>query len=257
MKIREYVRSELNKMLIPIPTEERGLYYDFINENIHVNLNEGLYKTYPPETAKRYIQTLFGLSDGQIDLVRKNVDKPEECRIVVLYSDEYDNKKNMTRAMNLCGYTISKSMKHDDGYLEEVYIPINLPDINEIVRKYDVILHVTPLYYKDKILKNGFVPRSKNVMFSYPDRVFFFRGNIPPQELFFQVADFDDKRKNKLNNRNYCMFAVNPRKIPDDVGFHTDLTYPFGIYTNDNIPSSAIEYYKVFNLDEILKQITF
>ena len=138
--------------------------------------------------------------------------------------------------------------------MEEIYIPINLPNLNDIVRKYDFITHVTPLYNKSNILSKGFVPKSKNTMFSYPDRVFFFKGDTPFKEILYQCIDFDSKLTNKRNNHSYTIFVIDTKKIPNNVNFHTDLTCPCGIYTNDNLTPKCIKSYQDFNVEELKKK---
>lgn len=250
--VRKIVKEEINKVLIAFPTEEKGIYFDFSDDNFSINLNEGLYKTYPPNTTVKYVKKLFNLTDDMIGILDTNGSTPEEKRIWSVYCDLYENSKRMEKAMLCCGYTLSKE-ERDDNIIQQIYIPINPPNINDIVRKYDHITHITPIYYKEKILKRGFVPKSTNVMFSYPERVFFFKGDTPPIEMSYQIIDFDEKRKNKRNNHTYTLFTVDTKKIPENVNFHTDLTYPFGIYTNDNIPPSAIRHTQDFDCTQLFK----
>lgn len=206
VSIKQMVNEETSKLLLPISDSGRGIYFDYIDESISINLNEGLYRTYPPETAKNYVQRLFGLSDNMIRLVSNNGNLPEEQRIQVLFYNGYGNQERMKRAMYLCGYTISKSMRHENDYIEEIYIPINLPNLNDIVKKYDFITHVSPQYFKHKILNIGFVPKSINAMFSYTDRIFFFKGDTPFQEIIYQTMDFDSKntKKNIMSMYIHC-----------------------------------------------------
>ena len=246
--------KDLGKLLFVTPSLENRLYRDFVDKGNKVNLNEGLYKTYPPNTALRYIKDLFSLNDEQIRINSKNGKTPEEKRIQVKYYDVYNNREKMAKAMLLCGYTLSKYQKEGDDIVEEIYTPINLPNLNDIVRKYSFITHITPSYNKDKILSKGFVPKSKNEMFSYTDRVFFFKGDTPMQEILFQAMDFDNHLKNKRNNHIYTIFILNTSKIPENVHFHTDLTYPCGIYTTENIPPQCIKSCQDFDVTALRKQ---
>jgi hypothetical protein len=243
--IKGIIKEEVNKILFVNPSIENHLYLDY--ENYQINLNEGIYKTYPPDTARRYVMNLFNLNEKQIIVYGANGKLPEEKRLWVAYYNEYGNKKKMTKAMMLCGYTLSKSMNRDDGLIEEIYSPINLPNINDIVRKYSFITHITPSYNKDKILSKGFIPKSKNEMFSYNDRIFFFKGDTPINEIMFQAFEFDRMLKNKRNEHSYTIFSIDTQKIPDNVNFHTDLTYPCGIYTTENVPPNCIKGYQDFN----------
>lgn len=184
-EIKSIVREELGKFLFDRPSLSNMLYNVFYNDNYKVDLDEGLYKTYPPETARRYIMDLFNLDNSQIFVYGKNRTLTEEKRLIVSYYGDNGNKEEMKKAMLLCGYTISREAKSDNGFIQQSYIPINLPNLNDIVKKYKHITHVTPIYNKDKFLSIGFVPKSKNEMFSYNDRVFFFKGDTPPIEILY------------------------------------------------------------------------
>ena len=254
-EIKSIVKEELKKFLFDRPSLNNALYRDLLDENYKIDLDEGLYKTYPPKTARRYIMDLFNLDDSQIIVYSKNGGLPEEKRLIVSYYDGYDNKEKMKKAMLLCGYTMSKETRSDNGIIQQSYIPINLPNLNDVIRKYKFITHVTPIYNKDKILSIGFVPKSKNEMFSYNDRVFFFKGDTPPIEILYQVNDFDDKLKNKRNNHIYTLFSISTGKIPKNVNFHTDLTYPCGIYTTENVPPSCIANYQDFDIIKLKDKI--
>lgn len=251
--ISKLISEEISKVLIPIPDAGRGIYNDFINFN-DICIDEGIYKTFPPFTTVKYIKKLFGLQDNMIRIVSTNGSLPEEKRMQVIYYDGYDNTEKMERAMQLCGYTISKSIKRTDGYIEGIYIPINLPNLDDIVKKYDFIIHVSPQYFKQKILDIGFIPKSINTMFSYRDRVFFFKGNTPFKEIIYQIMDFDSNNKKKYNNHIYTIYKIGTKKLPSNVHFHTDLTYPYGIYTTENVSPICIETYKDFNIEEFNKQ---
>ena len=252
--VKDIVRGEIGKILPIVGTLDNHLFLDYVRDDYKVNLNEGLYKTYPPSTAVRYIKNLFGLEDKDIWVHDNQNSSPEEKRLVTVYADVYGNREKMKKAMLLCGYTLSKCQKDDDGTVREIYIPINLPNLNDIVRKYSFITHITPSYNKDKILSKGFIPKSKNEMFSYTDRVFFFKGDTPMQEILFQAMDFDNHLKNKRNNHIYTIFILNTSKIPDNVHFHTDLTYPCGIYTTENIPPQCIKSCQDFDVASLRKQ---
>lgn len=253
-RIREILNKEISKVLFTNESLDNHLYLDFSNKNYKINLDEGQYKTYPPLTTLRYIKNLFMMDDSQIKIKDGVRNIPEEKRIWVVYYDVYGNKEKMEKAMLYCGYTLSKEEKRKDDIIEQIYIPINLPNLDDIVKKYDFITHITPVYNKDKILTKGFVPKHKNEMFSYTDRVFFFKGDAPMNEILYQAINFDYNLKNKRNNHIYTIFIVDTKKIPNNVRFHTDLTYPCGIYTTENIPPSAIKSYKDFNVEELSRQ---
>lgn len=222
-------------------------------DNYQINLSEGIFKTYPLEKTREYVKCLLYLDDDQITIIDGSGNNKAAKRILIRYNNSEDNREKVSRAFMLCGFELSREMVRG-MYVEQMYIPLYLDNVTEIVRKYKYITHVTPSYNKEKILKNGFEPRSNNPMFNYQSKVFFFKGDTPIVEIIYQAYQFDTANNNKTNNHVYTIFAVDPNKIPDDVKFELDTNYSNGIYTLSNIPASAIIQHKDVDVVNSLKQ---
>lgn len=194
-------------------------------------LNEGLIQTYDPQQTVRYIKDYFNMSDDEIYNTELNT-------IIVSTSDINDEFLNkLDKAFNLCGYYKAITDKGDEK-IEIQYEPKYIDPIENVLRKKEhFLLHLSPTKYKEKILKNGFVPKSKNSTFDYPDRVYFLRESIPTKNLIEMLKVLSSKNKNS----KYSIFKIDLNKIPLNVKFYSDLNYnEYGVFTYDNINANAI-----------------
>lgn len=239
------------KNLFPLPQYNNPLW-EMLYNGYQVNINEGIFRTYPIETMKSYIQKIFGLDDSECYI--HYGENPNSGKIVVSYNNTETNKSLMKRAMELGGFVLSKSINNDSSYVE-MYIPRHMDNINDIVKKWSRIFHLTPSYNKEKILSNGFCPKSKSKYFDYPDRIHFFGGNVDRKEIIWQAFDYANHNDSKGNNREYTLFSIDTAKIPENVIFSYDPNQKDAIYTYDNISPDCIIAHVDFNVDEIFNVI--
>lgn len=201
-------------------------------------INEGLIKTYPINKTVEYVTRLFGLTNNQINVINKgNVHK-----ILVMFENSKERREQMRKAMNLCGYELaSENTENIHNVIYQMYTQKFSDSLtNELKRRMSFLIHVTPSYNKEKILHQGFVPKSKNELFTYGDEIFFFTQDAPIVHIVDQIYQKDCKIKNDLNNHIYTLFQVRLNKIPNDVKFEIDPNLDFAVRTKDNISSNAI-----------------
>jgi hypothetical protein len=212
------------------------------------SLNEGTFKTYPPEKVQKYIINMFRLPSDWVNF--------EESEQGGVYFFWLRVRKSLTlieqiiKAMNLCGYFCS--IKQEDKEPEFIILqfePRHQNNANEEVRAMDYIYHVSPSYNLNKILKSGFTPKTKNSLFDYPDRVYFFKQHTTEDELNNLTYHLCCYNKSLGNNNKYVIFIIDVKEIPQNVNFYLDGNYANGIYTTDNIPPSAIVDAAEFEID--------
>lgn len=123
-------------------------------------INEGLIKTYPINNTVEYIRRLFGLRDNQINVLNKG----DVHKILVMFENSDEKRKQMAKAMNLCGYELAN--ENTDNIYNAIYqmYTQKFSDslTSKLKKRMDFLTHITPLYNKEKILRQGFVPKSKN-----------------------------------------------------------------------------------------------
>lgn len=202
-------------------------------------LNEGIFKTYPLKKVKKYIMDMFDLPDDNVQISLSEQNNLYFMFVVLPNVNGLIN--NVIKAMALCGYFCSYKDIIDNG--NKIYLqfePKHQDNANEEVRSMKYIYHVSPEYNKTKILQNGFSPKAKNSLFTYPDRVYFFKQNSTENDITDLVNQMNRFNNSAGNKNKYIVFVLSIDKIPNNVNFYLDGNYENGVYTNDNIPPSSI-----------------
>lgn len=200
-------------------------------------INEGLIKTYPINSTIEYIKRLFGLSENQLNVISKD----SIYKILVMFENASEKKYQMLKAMNLCGFELASERTENDKIIYQMYCQKFSENLtNELKEKMSFLMHVTPFYNKQKILQNGFIPKSKNELFTYGEEVFFFTQDAPLIHIVDQIYQKDCMIKNKRNNHIYTLFQVSLNKIPNEVKFEVDPNLSYAVRTKDNISPNTI-----------------
>lgn len=230
-------------------------YANPISLKMHDKINEGYYASYPVEKVKEYITNMFHLNKEQF-IVNKNENDDTYTCLVVIYVDINNlNTKisNLDKAMSLCGYF--RSIINDDvlnGKKIKIiqYEPRHQSDANEFVKENKFLYHITPLYYKDKILSNGFTPKSKNILFDYPDRIYFFTTKNKKDELLGLALYYDESLNNKRNDSKYVLFELDGEKLSNTIKFYHDPNLANAVYTKENVSPQYILRHKIIDLSQ-------
>lgn len=211
-------------------------------------LNEGMFKTYPADKVKQYIVKMFRCPASWVDYQETEQEGLSFFLIKTPKNKTYINA--LTKAMALCGYFRSHSnMTHEPEYAYIQFEPRKQNNANEEVRSMDYIYHVSPVYNKNKILANGLTPKSKNNLFDYPDRVYFFKQDTTEEEIKSFTSFLSQENTSLGNNKQYTIFVIDVKSIPETVNFYLDGNYSNGLYTTDNISPQAIVHYLDFMVE--------
>ncbi len=187
-------------------------------------LTEGLIKTYPLEKSLNIIKKRFPYLNVLIE------DDGE------LYIDNFKKElKEYLPLFNNLGYFIAQIKINNEWVKEfdENIIPIAL----FLEAKYDIkidkipnkLYHTSPLKYKDKILKYGFVPKSKNKISIHLDRIYL-TDNILTAKLFAKNLQ---KEYSDFYQDGYCIYSIDGdciKELYSDVNLRKG-----GFYTLHNI----------------------
>lgn len=200
---------------------------------------EGLIKTYPPETVGRYLENYF---DGKLK-TRTIVSNGVEFIISTIPNDERYEKEAVRIMDNLCGYKLSrKGIRNDHKEIEFVFEPKFQKTINEEMEENEFLIHVSPSYNRNKILKYGFCPKFKNEIFGYNDRVYFYSSRTQPNAILSLSLGLAYSKDSDRTDHLFDFYMVDPKKINRNVEFHRDGMTSNGVayWTYDNVPSNCI-----------------
>lgn len=215
-------------------------------DTISLLMAEGISKSFPADKVMSYIKRHF--KDSVIKIQEDATDY-EKAKILVLIPADNVIKDKVTRAMALCGYYLATSFSPPQypALSNDVWLQFepryNTEIFKEIKSHERFLIHLTPETHVEKILKQGLVPRSKNRLLYYPERIYFLRGSTPPQvihELYENISMVYNFEKNDPTWR-YAGIFVDVNKLPDDTRVFIDPNFSeYGLYTLDNIHPNAI-----------------
>lgn len=213
--------------------------YETLEKNDKKVMLEGLIKTYSPEKTAMYLSNYFGGDAVKTRIVNSN---GIELIIANIPNNAEYEKKCIEIMDNLCGYTMSrKGVSNDGDEVELVFEPKFQKNINDEMAQHEMLIHVSPSYNREKILKNGFCPKFKNEIFNYKDRIYFYSSKNQPQTLLNMSLNIAYFKDNERNDHVFDFYTVNPRKIDKDIEFHRDgMSDGYAYWTYDNVPSDCI-----------------
>lgn len=227
-------------------------------------LNESLIKSYPSEKVRSNILRKFNLEDSQVEIVENETDEGiiDLISVILPKNSAQELIGNIKNEMNYCGYHLSnKEMKPYCGgsvYGVLIFEPNYSKDISQKVRKKcKYLYHCTDTVYIDKILKKGLIPKKKNSIYLFPDRVYCMKGDnlsMAQIESLYNIQQAHNKTIPQLDNPketlDYYLLTIDISKLPQDLKMYSDPFSKGAIFTNDNIPPYAIIDVQPFTLSK-------
>jgi uncharacterized protein YeeX (DUF496 family) len=95
----------------------------------------------------------------------------------------------------------------------------------------DILFHLSPSKNKEKILKNGLVPKSNNKISYHKDRIYLFQNINDYEKLLISFKNVDNY--NLIDEVKYDLYEVKLDK--ERIILHNDPYFEDGFYTYDNI----------------------
>lgn len=243
------------KVMSPMELFEMGtldigeFYNNPIVRQMEINspqlLAEAEYATYPIYTTIEYVSKALRIPLNQFSVFEK---KDGTDVIKLLTINDEDVIEEIDKAMHLCGYYkgYSDFFKKDKRFLLNTYEPKYSDTVNDDVFEEKFLYHLSPLPYKNRILKYGLVPKSSNSVFKYPDRTYFFLGSNGKEEVKSWIPVFKQKNK-KYGDKPYCLYTIDVSRIPRNIDFYSDPNLKNAIFTMDNISPKAIINVEIYD----------
>ena len=214
-------------------------------------LKEDATYTMPYEDTIKELKRLYKLDDWQTKLHIESENGANKVQLVVVYADLYENKQLIKDTLHNCGWSLSLDYQvNKDGrkwnYMS--FEPMFQDDVTEDALSHMFLFHITPLYNKENIEKNGLEPRSENIYFKYPKRVHVLKGNITEDEVIRIGYQLYLNNTNVNNDGRYVFFAILTQLLPKDIKFFYDPRFEKGYYSKQNIPAECMRAIKIFDL---------
>lgn len=189
--------------------DDINIFNSFKNQtkNGSLVLTEGLIKTHPIEKSINIIKKRFPYLNISIE------DDGE------LYIDNFKKQlKEYIPLFNNLGYFIDHLKIDNDTWTKKINDDI-IPSALYLEAKYDIkidkipnkLYHASPLKFKDKILKYGFIPKSKNKISIHPDRIYL-TDDILTAKLFAKNLE---KEYSEYYKDGYCIYSIDGKCIKE------------------------------------------
>ena len=220
-----------------------GIQLDELRKVLKKEIKEGLIKTYPSLFAFNQLKNKYGLDNREIRMssAPNGIGNIE----IVLNRKNAAKEDEINKLMETYGYVPGFR------FVDIIYEPKHEAEISqsELDQTCRYLIHFSPFSKINKIKRNGFVPRSDNELYSYPERVYFFKydNNFNWNEAIETVRRISRSRGEKEGTK-YAVYFLDVKKIPDNARFYQDKNSNNGVYTSDNIPFSAVSQIKQFNI---------
>lgn len=216
-------------------------------------LKEGVNQTVPVNGVKFIIMNQYNLQDWQVIIKKRN-----RVEFIIIIPDKGNNEDMITEDMISLGYFVARKWYQTDSKTKSKYLYIKFDpkfqkDETNNIRNGRYLYHVSPKCNHDSILKNGFIPSSKNNFLSYPDRVYFFRVCIMPADLKDIITQID-QFKYDIKEHDYVIYLIDLFKVDSDILFYNDCNYEYGVFTEDPITADSIISYKGVNINDDIKE---
>ena len=240
--------SQWGDILNPIVTYDNMLgLFETLNEGKKV-LYEGLIKSYSADVVSRYVMRYF--SDDMVKARVRNRNGVEIVEVFIPKDERYlEAVKNVMEYP--CGYTLARVGTRDDIQQMKLFFePKFQKSINGEISEHETLIHVSPYYNRDKIMKYGFSPKFKNDMFNYEGRIYFFSTLSKIENILALSTDIALAKDSEKTKNVFDFYYVSPQELIKNgkAEFHRDsMTFDaIAYWTYDNIPPTCITNVKRF-----------
>lgn len=202
-------------------------------------LDESLIMTYDIDKVVKIMERKFGLHPSRV------IENNGVISIFLPFGVSKNEIGDIKNFMNYCGYYNVKDEpvvnQAINSYVFNFIRKYPNEDITEeIFNNVEYLYHATPSLYVERIMKYGLVPKAKNKLFQYPDRIYL--STVCDDNLFKSLKVVNSINKN--TGTTYSVLRISVNSLPDNIVFYKDSDYVNGVFTYDNISPDAIEIYK-------------
>lgn len=218
-----------------------------LDERMCVVLEEAK-RTLTPNEVYKELHGLFAVDKWQMAAHKQCND----VEVLVLFSNIGNNRKSVTDAMADCGWFLvgEQDVNLNDGnWIILSFDPMFQDDVSDTVMQQGVLYHWAPMYALESIRKNGLEPRTENKRGNHPERVYFFSGKMPLNDLVGFGKDICSENRNNLNDCRYVLLSVETGDLRG-VSFHHDPHADLAFWTEERIDPSIIKVVSTYDFNQ-------
>lgn len=231
-ELKNLIKEGINEVVAGWPMHFRNIYDDIGDGYL---INEGLIKTYPLTFVEKYFKGRY-----LWDILRKDFIE-DEYKIFLTIDKNSTKEEEIEKVLNNFGYYLAyktKDDKYNTVFQFEPKFQNTFTGKEMMENEINFLLHVSPSYNKEKILKSGLCPKSKNNEFAYPGRIYCFIQGVSKQ--YIQIMINKLSAANKKHDEKYSLFKINLNGL-EDIKFNIDFNAEYAVFTEENIPPSNIK----------------
>ena len=214
-------------------------------------LNEGLIKTYPVFDTINMITHhyhLYGGLERNVSVMTNDyVNFIIRVRLNIKWACYWTMREDIVKTMEVCGWYPAEQLF--DKSAQEVIFSFEpkYPETITLAPDANFVYHASPEKYLDKILTNGLVPKSKNAILKYPDRIYL-TTDFENACIMARRLESTNRKTEGVPNNRYVVYAIERDKLPQSLNFYPDQQYAGVVWTYDNISPSALFNYVFVDL---------
>ena len=212
--------------------------------------NETLTKTYDKELVLKYLSTKLGEKDFwvhntnvYISITHSNYKLIPEIinRLENLYKwflsgvegDFYEEVDNNVEDFKQDLLSIFSEIfnSDEDHEMDGFYTMVFEPYFGEKETVPNILYHITDDSRLKSILKNGLVAKHQNKLTYHPERIYLSTTEEKLVELL---------KHSNFNINKPVVLTIDVKDIKDNMTFYSDVNFPTGVFTTDNIPPKCI-----------------
>lgn len=202
-------------------------------------LDEGLIHTYDLRKTEAYIKKFLSLEDWQVRFVKSEIGIT--CCNFVINDDTKRIEKAKDFMDHVLGWYVTSSFKWQNPIDKNQYAVLEFrpkflesDKLQDHIKANPILWHCTTLSRYQKIKKQGFVPKSSNSRFKYPDRVHFLLGDMSMNDTISCLNLL--KASSNKEQETWVILKVDVRKKDDSIPkFHYDPDFSGAVFSYENI----------------------
>lgn len=272
MEDLEKVLNLMSRMRM-FPETENRLHKKIMVEDIANDLlEEGVFKSYDAKQIYKILLKHYNIGNEENFIKNGNdigiyiggsynkdgmLNNSEIIVVGLVIPNNFKDIDKIKKFFELCGWKLAQENVYDKDDTYTVYVFHKNKQVNEVELP-NILYHLTPITKLKKILSNGLVPRTSNVLSNRSERIYlltekrtfsfyqYFANQLWKSNLeqSLNLSGLNKKeigeKLNQPRDIKYCLLEIDSTKC-NNLKIFGDPDMDGAVWTYDNIPSKAIK----------------